>query len=77
MVCPECGAPDDQGCRKGCPEVTRMTKDEALSKDDMLAALRKSVQLLSSTTILMKDGERFDLIDRQDVLQLITKYFRS
>lgn len=21
MTCPGCGAPDDQGCRKGCPEV--------------------------------------------------------
>ncbi len=21
MTCPGCGAPDDQGCRRGCPEV--------------------------------------------------------
>lgn len=29
MICPGCGAANEDGCRKGCPEVARGIKAEA------------------------------------------------
>ena len=54
-----------------------MTKDEALDKDDTLSRLREDVLRLSPTVILVKGEPLPMLVNRADVLQLITKYFRS
>jgi hypothetical protein len=54
-----------------------MTDDEALSKDDTLQALRKDALKLK-TTVLTVAGKRGPvLVEMNDVLQLLTKYFHG
>jgi hypothetical protein len=54
-----------------------MTDDEALSKDDTLQALRKDVLKLKSQVIVVGTQRGPALVEMQDVLQLLTKYFHG
>ena len=38
MNCPGCGAPDDQGCYKNCPEVKGMTPQKFVTRIEKLAS---------------------------------------
>lgn len=55
-----------------------MTDDEALSKDDTLNALRNDVLKLPALTLTYSGRSPLPaMVNVQDVLNLITKYFRS
>lgn len=54
-----------------------MTDDEAKNKQETLIALARDIQRLHTTTIVMNGAPNLPLVYRHDVLQLITKYFRS
>ncbi len=54
-----------------------MTNEEALSKDDTLIALRNDVLRLPSTVVIIGGEQGPVLVRIQDVLQLLTKYFKS
>lgn len=42
MTCPDCGAPDDQGCRKDCPSIVRDVLRTGVGNE--LEALRRELQ---------------------------------
>jgi hypothetical protein len=54
-----------------------VTDDEALSKDDTLQALRKDMLKLKSCVVTVSGKRGPVLVEMQDVLQLLTKYFHG
>lgn len=45
MICLGCGAPDDQGCYRNCPEVSRIVRTEA-ELDRLFKAAQAKINLL-------------------------------
>lgn len=46
MVCPGCGAPDDQGCFRNCPEVNMSKVGEPLDLTKELTDIKRRLEAL-------------------------------